>query len=177
MIVRHKLDPIARFPSHADKHGKAWRLDLEEVRRRHGVEASRDAALDFWLVEAPWANPIWHSYVIGLQHLRPVVEGEPIVVKRPGATHEFFVAALDPGAPREPFVRGEASPAVLRPLNFVAQLVEESDEAARERVRGAVMKICAGTLSPDVDFQSQWVAMFGGYMLQGRRAPEGVTLQ
>ncbi|OYW56817.1 MAG: hypothetical protein B7Y80_01660 [Hyphomicrobium sp. 32-62-53] len=172
----HKIDPIARFPDHADAFGKAWRLNLDELRRKAGVLAENDAALDIWMIEAPWAHPFWHSYIIGLQHLRPVLGGD-VIIHRPGATHEFFVAALNPDAPREPFMLGDASPAYLTPLNFVAQLVEESDEVARERVRDAVLRICAGSLSPDTDFRGQWVALYGGHMLRDHSRPEGAPLQ
>lgn len=175
-MKQHKLDTITRFPDHADKFGKAWRLNLDDLRRTAGVLAENDATLDLWVVEAPWAHPLWHSYLIGLQHLRPVA-GSDVIIRRPGATHEFFVAALNPDAPREPFMLGNASPAYLVPIDFVAQLVEEADEAARDRVRDAVRRICAGTLSPDTDFRSQWVALYGGHMMLDRQPAAGATVQ
>ena len=55
-----------------------------------------------------------------------------------------------------------------------AQLVEVEDRFAEERVRRAVEEIVAGKLSPDTDFQWQWVARFGNSMMEdrpGRRPP------
>jgi hypothetical protein len=172
----HTLDPIVKFPDHSDAHGRAWRVDVPALRVTKQCPADRDATLDLWIIEAPWAHPIWHSYLITLVHLRPM-PGFDVHFYRSGASHEFQLFALDPAKPRAPAVSGQVLPGVLTPANFAAQLVEESDEGARATIRKAVTQICAAQLSPDTDFLGQWVARFGGQMLKGWHDSEGAPLQ
>ncbi len=54
----------------------------------------------------------------------------------------------------------------LVPFNFVGQLIAESDDEARARIEQDVKDIVAGTLSPDTDFTSQWVARYGDHCLK-----------
>ncbi len=56
----------------------------------------------------------------------------------------------------------------MSPGNFASQFVEISDELARERVKAAVQKVCDGQLSPDTDFTSQWIKLFGDCMMKDR---------
>ena len=53
-------------------NGKAWRFDLDAIRMRMKADPASDAAVDAWLIEAPWAHPVWHSYLVMLIHLRPI---------------------------------------------------------------------------------------------------------
>ena len=146
--------------------GRAWNCDIVALRQRLNVAAYDDATLAIWCVEAPWAHPLWHSYRVALVHLRPMRGGRETKFYRDGATHEFWVEALNPEKPRLPAIRGEESGKVLVPLNFAAQLVEPSDEAARTRIEAAIDLMIAGELNPDTDARRQWEALFGDAMIK-----------
>jgi hypothetical protein len=135
------------------------------VRSKLGLTAVEDASLDVWLVEARWAHPLWHSYLIPLVHLRPMPDGRKTILYRDDATHEFWVYALDPGQPRLPALT-DAKPSVLTPVNFAAQLVQPSDDSARALIEGAVDLILSGELNPDTDARRQWEALFGKAMIK-----------
>ena len=129
-----------------------------------------DASVATWVVHAPWAHPLWHSYAIMLIHLRPIPATPPPVINLAGATHELFVFALDPDyrpSPDEHFK-------LLTPGNFAAQFVAGSDEGATTRVRADIEAITRGELNPDTDALSQWVARYGdnGLRIEYRR-PQG----
>lgn len=74
--------PISAPPVVAGAHGKAWRCDVDEMRRRMSTKAEEDGTLDFWIVEAPSAHPMWHSYLVGLVHLRPLPDGRATHLKQ-----------------------------------------------------------------------------------------------
>jgi hypothetical protein len=149
-----------RPPTLERPHGKAWQLDIESPRAHAGIDA--------WLVEAAWAHPLWHSYLVLVMHLRPVPElPEPIIHLR-DATHELHVDALDPRGDRDRLVTDGPGPWCLglHPGNFAAQFIEVTDELARERVRKTVEMMCNGWLSPDTDFLRQWIALYGDNMIK-----------
>jgi hypothetical protein len=156
-------DDITVDPTINGPHARAWKL----------VAMARDgrdhAGVAGWLIEAPWAHPFWHSYRLSLIHLRPM-EGlaEPIIYLE-GATHEIVLYALNPETPREPALLSTGDVAVLDPPNFVAQMIMGSDDAAADKVGAAVDMICQGRLSPDTDFRSQWITLFGDNMMRGAR--------
>jgi hypothetical protein len=147
------------------RHGKAWRLDLEAITRRTG---RRDAGVDVWLVEAEWAHPVWHSYLISLIHLRPTPGLLLPKIYVPCATHELVLYALQPDGDRDRvLVDGLGSWCkCMSPVNFCAQIVEVTDDLARQRIREAVELICQGSLSPDTDYLGQWCVMFGDGMVK-----------
>lgn len=146
--------------------GRAWQCDVDKLRQTLQVEHEQDGTLGMWIVEARWAHPIWHSYSLVLVHLRPLVPPVETKFYLPGATHEIWVYAMDPDAPRSPAILGDERPRWLTPKNFAAQFIEPSDEAAISRVEGAVDLILSGELSPDTDFQHQWRALFGDNMVK-----------
>jgi hypothetical protein len=152
-------------PSKSDAHGRAWRIERERyLERVHPGKV--DATVEMWVIEAPWAHPVWHSYWAILMHLRPLEGvGDPKLY-RPDATHELIIFALDPSKPRAATVDGRDGAYRLEPANFAAQLVEPSDEAARTRVEGAIDLIIAGELNPDTDAMRQWTALFGDAMIK-----------
>lgn len=167
--LRKPIVPVKAAPTLNMPYGKAWRIDLPAVRARFGGEIT-DAGIDAWLVEAAWAHPAWHSYLVTLIHLRPMPGFKDPVLYHPNATHELLVQALDPDGDRDRLLEESTGwhCKTLEPANFAAQLVEISDDLARERVRKAVEMICAGDLSPDTDYRAQWVALFGDNMMKDR---------
>lgn len=153
-------------PQRIGKFGRAWLFEYETIRKKLGVNPEDDATLGGWIVEAPWAHPIWHSYGIFLVHLRPLPDGRKTFRYREDATHEFWIYALDPAKPRAPILVGESSGHLLTPVNFAAQLVEKSDGSAVSRIEGAIDLILSGELNPDTDAQRQWEALFGNAMIK-----------
>jgi hypothetical protein len=160
-MLEHVFDHIDVTPTLVGPHGRAWKVDIDEVYQRRGI--TREAEVAEWVVEAPWAHPVWHSYVLVVIHLRPM-PGPAVKLFLDGATHEVWVLALDPDSSREKMITtGEMVP--LRPMNFAAQIIEPSDDAAAARIEKTVRSICDGKLSPDTDFVASWAARFGDNML------------
>ena len=174
MITSHKLDAITVSPDITGEVGVAWLVDLEAATRTYG-DGREHGTLAVWIVEAPWAHPIWHSYAITLMHLRPMADGRETLRYLDGGTHEIWVQALNPDHPREPAIRAAEPWHFLTPSNFAAQFIEPSDEAAMARVRKSVGMICDGQLSPDTDFIQQWMALYGDNMIKGDKARAGET--
>lgn len=147
-----KDDVITVKPTINGAHARAWRVDPHHV-APHSLVTS-------WLVEVPWAHPVWHSYRISLIHLRPVPGLDDAVIYRSGATHEIAVYALDPDMPRQAVFDSHVWD-VLTPPNFVDQFIAQSDAAADARIADVVRLICDGWLSPDTDFRGAWIKLFG----------------
>jgi len=168
--MRKPIKPVVAAPTLSMPHGKAWRMDLDAIRHRLKQPAETDAAVDAWLVEAPWAHPLWHSYLIILIHLRPMPGFEAPILYNPHATHEMHVCALDPAGDRDRLLAESIGYycRTLEPINYAAQIVEVTDDLARARVRKAVEMICRGDLSPDTDYRAQWIALFGDNMQKDR---------
>lgn len=168
-------DPIRRSPTLAGEAGRAWKVDLAGAQARAGTDPAHDSRLVFWVVECPWANPAWHSYALILVQLRDrEIDG---LTSRPRGSHELWLYALDPrvegetGGTREKLldfgtlgVNGATG--VMMPMHFAAQIEELSDESAVARIENAVVLICNGELSPDADFQQQWVDLFGDNLMK-----------
>lgn len=108
-----------------------------------------------WIVEAGWAHPVWHSYVVYLYDLTTEIPGLPApVIHKDGVTHELLVYALDPAQPNDPPVH------ILQPANHGYQFKADSNEAATARVVALLEDIEAKNLSPDTDFRRVWDAYF-----------------
>lgn len=151
-------DPITVPPTLVNRDGRAWRcVPIANPPQRLGTVVD-------WLVEAPEAHPVWHSYAVCLIHLRPLPDMPPPRFYLPGATHEIWVAALDPWAVRQPMILRTQMMAYLLPLNFAAQFIASDDAVAMARVEGVVRAICFGTLSPDSDAIDVWCELFGDNM-------------
>lgn len=166
--------PVRLAPDLAGTVGQAWLCDLNAVRRKAGVGGAvgddKDGCIAHWLIEAPWAHPIRHTYSLAVVHLRPM--GKPIKFYMPNATHELWLYATHPDFDREKAIAGgNYSGMWLEPINFSAQFVEISDDLARARARAAVQLVCEGKLNPDTDFVSQWIALFGNNMRKDRPNP------
>lgn len=155
-------------PAFEGQHGQAWICDLPALLNLSNLKPEDDACLRMWIVEAPWAHPVWHSYLIYLVHLRDMPDQRPTIFHVPDATHEFVLYAMDPDADREAVITGRVMPfkMCLQPVNFAAQLVEIRDDLAIERIEAAIRDICDGKLSPDTDAQSQWIERFGNNMIK-----------
>ncbi|QIG66770.1 hypothetical protein EVB27_100 [Rhizobium phage RHph_TM16] len=109
-----------------------------------------------WVIDAPWAHPIWSQYVLWLYDLTSDFE-KPPTIHLPGATHEFMLFALDPEHPvprDQPPSETKFKP--LTPANYGYQFVADSNQAAEERIQELVDGIVAKKLSPDTDFRSLW---------------------
>lgn len=157
-------DPIDLPPVLRGKYSSAWAVDLDAFRKGPGGAGPNDASVAGWVVQAPWAHPVWHSYLVSIVHLRPLPrQTVDLIIKLEGATHEVFCYALCPEHPRLPLIKGEGPPYPLTPANYVGQFVAASDAAAMEQVEKAVQQICDGTLSPDTDFRRLWFALFGDH--------------
>ena len=165
MIFPHVTDDIDIPPTETGPRGRAWRVDLAAATMAR-LPGEEHATLALWIVEAPWAHPFWHSYMISLVHLRPMADERPTVVHLEGATHEMLVYAMNPDVSRRPAITGAAYPSLLHPGNFAAQMIELSDEVASEHIRRTVIEIINGGLNPDTDARSQWVRRFGDNMLR-----------
>lgn len=156
-------------PDMEGPHGRAWKNDIEAMARRYPDGPPASTTVASWIVEAPWAHPAWHSYMIACVHLRDTPGMDPPKIYRQGATHEIFVIALNPRHKRA--IDDYAK--MLTPVNFAAQFVQAGgDESARDRIAATVREILDGKLSPDTDFRRQWVARFG----DSNRKPETVGL-
>jgi hypothetical protein len=166
--VEHSTpEQVPKEPDIAGKHGKAWRIDLVKSMARYGFnanDAGEQGTVAAWVIEAAWAHPLWHSYIINLVHLRPTRHcPTPGVQYFPGATHEFRVYALSPDHPRIATIIGDANPAFLEPANFCAQLKQSTDDGAIAVMEKAVQDICSGELNPDTDAVTQWRERFGSH--------------
>lgn len=167
-------DPVTFPPIHTGFVGRYWRCNLVELRKafRELYTGRADATLACWVLEAPWAHPVWSSYVVVLIHLRPIAGGKAPIIYLDGATHEMWLYALSQDAPREPAIRGRESPMAhaMNPKQFAAQFIEPSDEAAMARVEAALKEVCSGHPSPDSGHhhQLEWAVRFGANMLKDR---------
>lgn len=150
--------------------GKAWRHDLEAAVVRMGLEDRPPAELTVssWVVYAPCAHPLWAYYWIGCVSLRSIPNAAPPLILIPNATHEVMVYALNPDI--DPAI--DDGPQMLLPANFHGQFIEACDEDAAARVQASVKEVVAGLLSPDTDFQREWVRRYSD---SNMRLQESVT--
>lgn len=166
--IKHQ---VKAQPTLVGSKGRAWLCDIDVGRRRLGSE-KRDATIAVWVVEAPWAHPIWHSYTIASVHLRPI-PGVKTLIYKDMATHEMWVHALNPDAPLDELIETGINRGLsLKPTQFAAQFIEIEDEYAAQRIEKTVREIIDGKLSPDVDHQRCcWVPRFGDNMMKDRALP------
>lgn len=171
-LIPLKLDDITAKPDFSGPSGRAWLCNHGNLQEQEGDEGGPDATVGMWLIEAPEAHPLWHSYVLVLVHLRtlPGREEEEVTFHLDGATHQLLLNALDPKGSRQSLVdcdlKAKNKCAILHPLNFAAQFIEITDNLARERCVSAVQAICDGKISPDTDYMWQWLGLFGNNMLK-----------
>lgn len=166
------MDKITDQAAIVGRGARAWLIDLDAARKRRGAPPNTDATIVHWVIEAPWAHPLWHSYSIVCIHLRPLASHPEIKFYLDGATHEMWVLALHPrSGSRQKLLEYatfgvEGSTPSLTPANFAAQFIEISDELAIDRVARAVEMVCDGELSPDTDYFRSWAELFGSNMIR-----------
>lgn len=169
--IRH-LDLVNLTPQMTGKMGRAWSLNLVAARLKYALDPSQDGTIHVWVIEAPWAHPVWHSYTLAIVHLRPLAQPAPRPkIMLDGATHEFWLHALEPsefggGLSREKLILGglfgrDGCPTILNPMQFGSQFIAASDADAIARVRPNVQAIIDGILSPDTDAFDDWKAIWG----------------
>lgn len=165
-------DTIAALPDILGAHGQAWRCDFRKMLERYPPsQRSNDATLGMWCIEAPWAHPVWPSYLLALVHLRQIPRQPQPSIVMPGATHQFWLWAMNPDEPRQTLIRGErAELPILHPQNHCEQLRCPSDDAAITLMESTVRDICAGVLNPDTDAREQWTERFGDLMYRKRNS-------
>lgn len=167
MEPARRIDPITTEPWHTGNLGKAWKLPIPQ-----SVDLRVRATIARYLIEAPWANPNWHSYCLHLAHLRPIDGDEKPRIVVPNATHQFWIAALEPDIPRQRIVDGDIPPVLILPVNFIAQLAigamtpTAGDDIADAFMGRTAKDICAGFLSPDIEFRRVWIKKFGDAMYE-----------
>ncbi len=163
----HRLDAISRAPDMNGPAGKAWLVNIDEVFANNPALAGKPhAQVAAWLVEAPYAHPLWHSYGFSLIHTGKVPGLDECHLYVPGATHELVIFALDPDKSRDGALRTNLIKSRLEPINFGAQFIASSNELAIERVRGDIQLVIDGQLSPDTDYRSMWIAKYGDNMVR-----------
>jgi hypothetical protein len=160
-----------RAPDLVGVHGRAWKHDIEAVARRYGGPPPAITVAS-WIVEARYAHPVWHSYMVGCVALRDVPGVPPATIHLPGATHEVMVYALNPEHRRAlngitPF---------LTPGNFHGQWRAESDAAAACFIEETVQLVIDWRLSPDTDFRRDWIARFSASNMKGPDVPPGLVV-
>lgn len=167
LTVMHpwERDPVEAEPTIHTRLGRAWALDVRAMADKRDIQPGSDLSVAGWLIEAPFAHRVWHSYwlvVVSLTQSKfnPV---EPII-HLPGATHELWLYALDPQQPRQNIFR-KGIPDCLFPMNFAAQLID-TNAGVTDRLREAAVDILEGRLSPDTDWIRVWATRFGDNMLR-----------
>lgn len=157
---------MKRPPDSFGISGRAWRIDMDKLRKVYKSKPDQDAGVATWILDVPISHPIWWWYQLSLIHLRgvPGIPGDPIIYL-PGATHEFFLEAIDPrDYPPDP---ENKITHMLRPMNFAAQMICSSDEDAIKRIETqAILPIVHGMLSPDTDHTRRWIEIFGNSMIK-----------
>lgn len=161
------MDRVEIYPTLTGAHGRAWPIDLAEMRRRYQAGNPDDTTIGAYIVEAPYAHGVWHSYFIAMIHLRDVPgQSKPPTINRPNATHEIMVAALDPNTPRTPAISGHERPKYLTPFNFIGQLVCANDAEAKDILQKTVSDVTDARLNPDTDYIKFWAKRFGEFCLK-----------
>lgn len=155
------MDKINTPPTTVGPYGRFWETDRVAYRKNFPEQCTEDTTVAAFIIEAPWAHPMWHSYMLAAGHLRDVPGVKPAHISLPGATHEMWLFALNPEYPREPVIAGTGHMRFLQPLNFVAQFIATSDGMARERMLKTAEEIIDGKLSPDTDYIKWWAERFG----------------
>jgi len=117
-----------------------------------------------YLIDAPWAHPIWSQYILLAYDLTTPIEGQPNpTLYRPDVTHEVMLFALDPDNPKiQPRSFQDQKIEFLSPANFGYQLtstnkdLEEILDHLAERFERRLM-------SPDTDYRGSHDAFFKMY--------------
>lgn len=169
-------DPILyaedKDPDLKGLHGRAWKFDIAAFARRHPAGPPLELTVASWIMHAPYAHPMWHSYMIGAVSLRDMPGAPPPRIHLRGATHEVMVYALNPDHKRAL----DDVQHLLQPSNFHGQWRAESDAAAARFIEETVQLVIDGHLSPDTDFRRHWIARFSASNMKGPDIPPGLVV-
>ena len=159
-------------PALTGASGRAWRVDVAAVARGRRESPPPELTVAAWIVHAPYAHPMWHSYAIAAVSLELVPGWPPAKINAPGATHEVMVYALNPEHRRAI----NAPSHYLTPANFHGQWRAADHAAAARYVEETVQLVIDGKLSPDTDFRRDWIARFSASNMKGPDIPPGLVV-
>jgi hypothetical protein len=54
---------------------KAWKIDFKAKIVSLGDDPALDGGIAGWIIQAPWAHPVWNSYWLHVVHLRSIDRG------------------------------------------------------------------------------------------------------
>jgi hypothetical protein len=154
-------------PSYIGLFGKVWDLDVSKF-----AGEKKHTTCGGFIVSAPYAHPHWQNYFCSVIHLRDVPGLDPATIYLEGATHEMLLWAMNPKkgiAPILEYKDDNVMSYCLSPVNFGAQFVSASDQAAHDLILIAMKDVADARLNPDTDFRSQWVLRFGNNMMKSYR--------
>lgn len=143
----------AEPPTTEGATGAAWEVP-NPTAEVLAIRPDWTGCLGTWVVH-PAVTPMpWHHYVVSVIHLRPIPGVRPAHIRRPGATHEMIIVALDPSAapmPLTPMTDPDAyAGSHLSPPNLTHQLVGATDEQARWLLRTLVDAIVGKGINPEM---------------------------
>lgn len=157
---------VIKKPDLVGLYGKAWYVDTDAQLKRIGASRADDATVVGMVVEASYAHPLWFNYWMVVVHLREMPDKRETLWYLPGATHEFWIEALDPEQKMNGVISNGDEMRTLSPINFAAQFIASNDAEAADRVIKAAQDVIDGVLNPDTDFRKQWIDRFGNNMVK-----------
>lgn len=144
------MDEITTLPDMMGPVGRYWKLTK--------FPSERSNFYAMYLVEAPFAHPIWHSYLFSLVDLVWRPGDASLNIHLEGATHEFVVTAMHPSISRQKLIEGDRTHCIqFTPANFLCHFIAINDDDAERRMLRSIQEVINGTLSPDTDFRAMWV--------------------
>ncbi|SRR6266540_5887924 len=158
-MARHPGEDLQN-PDYSGPAGRAWEVSSAG---RDDISVENTSSLGIWLIEAPFANPLWSHYFATLVHLYGIPGAAPVKFKRQGATHEYVMGTIDPSAEDtiDPSDIRTFKGNMLTPVDLRAQLTLPSNERAVEVVRFAIQSCVDGQLSADaVNHHQDWDNFF-----------------
>lgn len=159
---------------------RAWEVDFSKVvwsrSGRNPTPEQLEAQVCAWLILAPYAHPIWHSYMLACYSLVPLPGQPDAHIYVPGATHEMLLMVLDPAVQERYDLRTPLGQYVLTPCNFAAQFIARDKESAASLIRDTVRDVVDMRLNPDTDYLQHWIARFGAGMIKGDPSKAGQTV-
>lgn len=112
------------------------------------------AGVGNWFIDAPGQSAAWRHYMLSAVHLRPIAGVKPAVVRRPGATHEFMLLAMDPG--KHPVALQPSSWSYLTPQNLAEQMICGSDAVATKLLACCAAEMVQGVLWAEPPLSGQF---------------------
>jgi hypothetical protein len=157
------MSSTTREPDHATPITRRWAAPFDRDKA--------PATVAVWLIDAPWAHPLWDYHAVFIVHLRGDVDGKPAALQFPGATHEFAVVALDPGYQPNPDQPEDWR--WLNPLSICQQFIAESDAVAVQKIEQLLLRVDRASLTVDSDGRSAWRRL----LLEQRQEEEPCPVQ